>query len=36
VHYLTDVVAAATWSLAWLALCALTTRSLRQRFCSRA
>ncbi|MES2561140.1 MAG: phosphatase PAP2 family protein [Pseudomonadota bacterium] len=36
VHYLTDVVAAATWSLAWLALCALATHSLRQRFRSRA
>jgi membrane-associated phospholipid phosphatase len=31
VHYLTDVVAAATWSLAWLSLCVLTMHTLRRR-----
>lgn len=36
VHYLTDVVAAATWSLAWLALCALASRALRKRLRARA
>lgn len=36
VHYLTDVVAAATWSLAWLALCALASSALRKRLRARA
>ena len=36
VHYLTDVVAAVTWSLAWLALCALASRALRKRLRARA
>lgn len=32
VHYLTDVVAAVTWSLAWLALCVMAARRLQTRF----
>jgi undecaprenyl-diphosphatase len=31
VHYLTDVVGAVTWSLAWLGLCVIAARELQAR-----